>query len=62
MPRWGLAFYEQDALLFTVSLCYRCSNAYIYTEQGKVLRAFNSEGPNAADLRQVLQQHLPLRE
>lgn len=62
MPPWGLALYEQDALLFTATLCYRCSNAYIYTGPGKVLRAFDPTGPNAADLRQVLQQHLPLRE
>jgi hypothetical protein len=59
MPPWGLALYEQDALLFTATLCYRCSNAYIYLDQGTVLRAFDPEGPNSADLRRVLQQYLP---
>ncbi len=62
LPPWGLALYEQDALLFTVSLCYQCSNAYIYMGQDKVLRAFDPEGPNSADLRQVLRQYLPLGE
>ncbi len=62
MPPWGLAFYERGALLFTVTLCYVCANAYVYTDQGKELRAFDPEGPNAADLRQMLQQFLPTGE
>lgn len=62
MPPWGLAFYEGDVLLFTVTVCYRCSNAYVYTAQGKELRAFDPAGPNAANLREVLTNHLPLRE
>ncbi len=62
MPPWGLALYEQDALLFTATLCYRCSNAYIYMDQSMELRAFDPDGPNSAELRQVLQQYLPLGE
>lgn len=62
MPRWGLALYEGDVLLFTVTFCYRCSNAYVYTAQGKDLRAFDPAGPNAVELRGVFQQHLPLRK
>lgn len=62
MPPWGLALYAGDALLFTVTLCYMCSNAYVYTGQGKDLRAFNPVGPNAVGLRRVLEQHLPLSE
>lgn len=60
MPRSGLALYERETLLFTVTLCYRCSNAYVYTGGGRDLRAFNPEGSNAADLRQLLNQHLKL--
>jgi len=62
MPPWGLALYEQESLLFTVTLCYLCRNAYVYTDQGKELRAFNPARPNAADLYQVLQQYLPIGE
>jgi hypothetical protein len=62
MPPWGLALYEQDALLFTATLCYQCRNAYIYMDQSRELRAFDPDGPNSADLRQVLQQYLPLGE
>lgn len=62
MPPWGLALYEGDALLFTATLCYECSNAYIYTGQGKVLRAFDPRGPNADGLRRVLKQHLRVAE
>ncbi len=59
LPPWGLAFYERDTLLFTATLCYVCDNAYIYTAQGKDLRAFDPAEPNAAKLRAVLKQHLP---
>lgn len=62
LPPWGLAFYERDTLLFTATLCYACDNAYIYTAQGKDLRAFDPAEPNAAKLRDVLKQHLPLHE
>jgi len=62
MPPWGLAFYEQGTLLFTATLCYVCSNAYIYTAKGRELRAFDPDGQNAVDLRNVLRRHLPLQE
>lgn len=62
LPPLGLAFSEQDTLLFTATLCYVCNNAYIYTAQGKELRAFDPNGPKAAKLRVVLKQYLPLHE
>lgn len=60
MPPWGLALYAGDALLFTVTLCYACDNAYVYTGSGKDLRAFDTQGQNAVALRRALEQHLPL--
>lgn len=62
MPPWGLALYEREALLFTATLCYVCSNAYIYSNGVRDLRAFDPAGPNAVGLRQLLRQHLPLDE
>jgi hypothetical protein len=62
MPPWGFALYAGDALLFTASLCFACSNAYVFTAEGNELRAFDPSGPNARALRRVLEQHLPLRE
>lgn len=62
IPPWGLALYAGDTLLFTVTLCYQCHNAYVYTGHGKDLRAFSPGGANAAALRRVLEQHLPLSE
>jgi hypothetical protein len=62
IPAWGLALYAGDALLFTVTLCYKCSNANVYTHGGEDLRALDPGGPNAAELRRVLEQHLPLSE
>lgn len=61
-PPWGLAFYEHQTLLFTVTLCYRCSNAYVYTNRGRELTAFDPDGPCAIDLREILTAHLPLSE
>jgi hypothetical protein len=61
MPPWGLAFYEGEALLFTVSLCFRCSNAYVYSAQGKNLRAFNVNARRAKSLRAVLKRYLSRR-
>jgi hypothetical protein len=62
LPPWGIAFYEGDTLLFSTTLCYVCNNAYLYRTQGKVLRAFDSAGSNAVELRSILRQHLPLHE
>lgn len=61
-PPWGLGFNQRDTLLFTATLCYECNNVYIYTADGKDLRGFDADGPNAAQLRDVLKQHLPLHE
>jgi hypothetical protein len=58
-PPWGLAFYEGEALLFTVSLCFACSNAYIYDAAGWDLRAFKVAARGAKSLRAALKQHLP---
>lgn len=59
MPPWGLAFYEGEALLFTVSLCFRCSNAYVYDANGMHLRAFKVAARGAKSLLAVLKQQLP---
>lgn len=59
MPPWGLALYEDDDLLMTVTLCFRCHNAYVYTAAGKDLRAFDSTAPKATALRELLKRHLP---
>lgn len=59
---WGLAFYRRDVLLFTVTLCYQCSNAYVYTSQCKDLRGFGPNGPSAAGLRELLRKHLRRNE
>ena len=58
-PPWGLAFYEGEALLFTASLCFACSNAYVYDSAGMHLRAFNVASRNAKSLLEILKQHLP---
>jgi hypothetical protein len=59
LPPWGLAFYEGEALLFTVSLCFVCSNAYVYDAAGSNLRAFNAAARGAKSLLANLKQHLP---
>ena len=59
MPPWGLALYEGEALLFTVSLCFMCSNVYVYDAAGMDLRAFNVAARGAKSLLAVLKQHLP---
>jgi hypothetical protein len=55
-PPWGLAFYKGDDLLFSATICFRCSNVYVYTAQGKDLRAFNVKGANASKLRKTLER------
>ncbi len=62
MPPWGLAFYKNDIVLVAVTICYRCSNAYVYLGFGRDLRAFDSVGPNAVKLRYLLEQHLQMSE
>lgn len=62
VPPWGLAFYINEALLSTVTLCYLCHNAYVYTANGKELRAFNSAGANAIALRRILSRYLTVDE
>lgn len=62
MPPWGLALYEHETLLFTVTLCYLCHNAYVYTARGKDLRAFDPVHPSAVALRQLLQRYLLVDE
>ncbi len=62
MPAWGIAFTAGDALLFTVTLCFGCSNAYVYTSFGKDLRAFDPSTDVAKALRGLLQEQLPARK
>ena len=62
MPPWGLACYENERLLFTVTLCFECSNAYVYTADGQELRAFDTEEIHAIKLLNWLQDKMPLTE
>ena len=62
MPPWGIAMYAGDELLFTVTLCFQCTNAYVYDAKGRKLRAFEGQGMKARALRRVLEAHLPLKE
>jgi hypothetical protein len=62
MPPWGLAFYQDDLLLVTTTLCFACSNAYVHSGAGTDLRAFDLHAPNAVLLRSVLERHLEIRE
>lgn len=55
-PPWGLAFYNGDDLLLTATICFRCSNVYVFTSKGKDLRAFNVKGANASELRKTLKR------
>ncbi len=60
IPPWGLAFYDSTQLLFTTTLCFECSNAYLYTDLGKELRAFNTSETHAQQLLSLLNRELPL--
>lgn len=60
MPPWGLAFYDKTSLLFTTTLCFECSNAYIYTVHGENLRAFDVSESHAEELLAFLNQEFPL--
>ncbi len=62
MPPWGVAFYEREEFLFTATLCYACSNAYVYTAEGKELRAFDPGAPEAVELRSLLEHYLSIAE
>lgn len=58
-PPWGLAFYAGDTLLFTVTLCYECWNAYVYAGQEKMLRAFATFSPAGQSLAAILNKYFP---
>jgi hypothetical protein len=60
MPPWGLAMYSDAELLFTATLCFECSNAYVYAASGRNLRAFDTRSAKATELLATLQLHLPL--
>ena len=58
MPPFGLAGYLPDGTLsFTVTLCFECSNAYVYTVDGKQLRAFDISTTHAKNLLKTLKDH-----
>jgi hypothetical protein len=61
-PAWGLAFYKGEELLLTATLCFYCSNAYIYTKKGKDLRAFDKKGEMAVALMDLLKRITNLEE
>ncbi|MBD2113565.1 hypothetical protein H6F59_17200 [Nodosilinea sp. FACHB-141] len=60
MPPWELAFYDETELLFTTTLCFECSNAYVYTVHGKDLHAFDVSEPHAEELLAFLKQEFSL--
>ena len=60
IPPWGLAVYRDTDLLFTTTLCFESSNAYVYTASGKNLRAFNVSEAHTTALFDFLQEQLPL--
>jgi len=62
MPPWGLALCEGETLLLAVTLCYVCSNAYVYTAEGRDLREFDPTAARAVEPRNVLRRHLPIAE
>jgi len=61
IPKWGLAFFDKERLLFTTTLCFECSNVYVYTACGKELRAFDASELHAKKLLVLLKQELPLQ-
>ena len=60
MPPWGLAAYRDAALQFSVTLCFECANAYVYTHAGRSLRAFAVTESHAVQLLAFLNERLPL--
>ncbi len=61
MPPWGIAFYSGVKLLYTVTICFECSNSYIYSGAGKNLTAFNTADESAVELLNYLKLNLPLK-
>ena len=59
---WGIAFAKDHKLICTVTLCFECSNAYVYTEEKRKLRAFNTSHTNSKLLLALLEEQLPLKE
>ncbi|NRA37211.1 MAG: hypothetical protein HRU15_03665 [Planctomycetes bacterium] len=58
IPPWGFAAYSDGELLFTTTICYKCDNVYIYTGEGKTLRAFNSSSKESKELYKYISKYL----
>ena len=61
IPPYGIAGYANNVLIFTSTLCFECSNAYVYTEKGKELRAFDVNSTSAKNLLQTLAEHFKIK-
>lgn len=60
MAPWGVAFYSSEGLISTVTFCFRCSNAYVYSATGKTLRAFDRNECKTKELLNMFKKNLPL--
>jgi hypothetical protein len=60
MPPWGLAIYSSSGLIYTVTICFECTNCYVYSENGKELRAFEMSDLNSLELLKYFESLLPL--
>ncbi len=63
MPPWGFAAYCGSELLFTTTVCFECDNVYVFTNEGRELRAFDTlNPPSAQSLFNTFSSMLPLDE
>jgi len=60
-PLWGVAFYRNECLLYTTTICFECSNCYIYSEKGRQLTAFDSIDIKSERLLEFLRRMLLLK-
>ena len=60
MPPWGMAIYMKLALIYTVTICFECSNCYVYSKGEKKLRAFDTSEIGAIELLKCFQTLLPI--
>lgn len=40
MPPWGITFSGASDLLYSMTICFHCYNAYVSSPEGRILRAF----------------------
>ena len=59
-PPWGISFYDSKGLCYSSTICFECSNVYVYSEEGANLRAFDTSCNAAKELFQQLSELLPI--